>query len=385
MKSMKKIAPFLILLIAFSCKEKAVTPTDTNPTPQTSSTVYFGGYDKKVYALDAATGTKKWEFLAGDNIQSSPAYADGVLYITCYDKKVYALDAKTGAKLWDFTTNWVITNGSPCISNGILYVPSDYLYALDAKTGKEIWKYNDKNNGHLDSYEFQASPTVVDGVVYCSSRGCAFGAGVSALDAKTGSLLWHKNICVTESSPLVVGNAVYFGNEFDGLYSLNKTTGTQNWFFDTKDFITTSSPTFSDGLVYVGSWDKNLHAIDAATGVEKWAFDTGGWINSSPIISDGLVYFGSDAKGMVYALDAKSGTKKWEFMTDEYSYVQSSPVVANGVLYVGSTDKNMYALDAKTGVKKWAFETGRGLGTESAIVVDQNGKVYYNGLSGMAQ
>ncbi len=384
---MKSIKPFLLLSVLyflFSCKKEKTDPIDNgqnNNNSKNLGTVYFGGYDKKVYAIDAATGEKKWEFLAGDNFQSSPAYADGVLYVTCYDKKLYALDAKTGSKLWEFATNWVFTNGSPCVANGIVYVPSDYLYAIDAKTGKEIWKYRD----HKNSDEFQASPTVVDGVVYCSSRGCAFiTAGPSALDAKTGALIWHKSMCNTQSSPMVEGNSVYYGNELDGLYSFNKATGEQNWFFDTKDVIDISSPTYSDGLVYIGCWDKNLYAIDAATGKQKWAFD-GGWINSSPIVSDGLIYFGSNHKGMVYALDSKSGNKKWEFQTGEFDYVSSSPVVANGIVYIGSDDKNMYALDAKTGAKKWAFTTGRGLGTASAIVVDQNGKVYYNGLSGMAQ
>jgi eukaryotic-like serine/threonine-protein kinase len=384
---MKSLKPFLLLsflCILFSCKKEETDPIDNSQSTTNSKnlgTVYFGGYDKKVYALDAATGDKKWEFLAGDNFQSSPAYADGVLYVTCYDKKVYALDAKTGSKLWEFATNWFFTNGSPSVANGIVYVPSDYLYALDAKTGKEIWKYRD----HKDSYEFQASPTVVDGVVYCSSRGCAFNAGPSALDAKTGAMIWHRSMCVTESSPMVAGNSVYYGNETDGLYSFNKVTGEQNWFFDAKDFITTTSPTFSDGLVFIGTWDNNLYAIDAATGKQKWAFDTKGWINSSPIISDGFIFFGSNHKGMVYALDAKSGSKKWEFQTGEFDNVESSPVIANGIVYIGSNDKNIYALDAKSGAKKWSFPTGRGLGTASAIVVDQNGKVFYNGLSGMAQ
>ena len=35
--------------------------------------VFFGAYDKRVYALDAKTGEKKWEFVTGDKVKSSPA------------------------------------------------------------------------------------------------------------------------------------------------------------------------------------------------------------------------------------------------------------------------------------------------------------------------
>ncbi len=103
MKSLKPFTLFFIFCTLFSCKKEETDPIDNSQNNNDSKnlgSVYFGGYDKKVYALDAATGEKKWEFLAGDNFQSSPAYSDGVLYVTCYDKKVYAIDAKTGSKLW---------------------------------------------------------------------------------------------------------------------------------------------------------------------------------------------------------------------------------------------------------------------------------------------
>ena len=66
------------------------------PAIGTDGTVYIGSEDNKVYALDGASGAKKWEFVTGGDVHSSPAIgADGTVYIGSKDKKIYALDGRT--------------------------------------------------------------------------------------------------------------------------------------------------------------------------------------------------------------------------------------------------------------------------------------------------
>jgi outer membrane protein assembly factor BamB len=62
---------------------------------------------------------------------SSPAVANGVVYVGSDDHNVYAFNATTGAKLWDYTTGyWVYS--SPAVANGFVYVGSDdgNIYAI---------------------------------------------------------------------------------------------------------------------------------------------------------------------------------------------------------------------------------------------------------------
>ena len=55
---------------------------------------------------------------------SSPAVANGVVYVgSGMDGNVYALNATTGVKLWNYTTGSEVYS-SPAVVNGVVYVGS---------------------------------------------------------------------------------------------------------------------------------------------------------------------------------------------------------------------------------------------------------------------
>ena len=81
--------------------------------------VYIGSGDN-VYAFNANTGTKIWNYTAGNFVWSSPAIANGIVYVGSADCNVYALDAKTGTKVWNYKTRGFV-NSSPSVTNGVVY------------------------------------------------------------------------------------------------------------------------------------------------------------------------------------------------------------------------------------------------------------------------
>ena len=204
------------------------------------------------------------------------------------------------------------------------------------------------------------------------------------------------------SSPAVVGGAVFVGSTDGNLYAVDRESGTLKWKFDAKSRVV-SSPAVAKGLVYFAAYDGNFYAVDAGSGQLKWKFKTQGERRfagthlhgsqplsesmpdpfdcylSSAVVSDGAVYFGS-GDGNVYALNATSGDLKWKFKTGDV--VHASPAIADGTVFVGSWDSYFYAIDAASGKEEWRFKTGEDhdihnqVGLQSSPAV-MDGMVYF--------
>jgi outer membrane protein assembly factor BamB len=61
--------------------------------------VCYAGYDKKVHALNAASGSPIWNSAAGQP-DTDLVVADGVVYYGGYDRRLHALNAADGAQIW---------------------------------------------------------------------------------------------------------------------------------------------------------------------------------------------------------------------------------------------------------------------------------------------
>jgi outer membrane protein assembly factor BamB len=292
-------------------------------------TVYVGGEDHKVYALDAATGRLRWAYTTGGPA-SGVAVAGGTVYVGSYDGNVYALDAATGRLRWAHTTGGAVLSG-PAVAGGTVYDGGEdhKVYALDAATGRLRWAYT---TGDL----LYADPAVAGGTVYIGGE----DHKVYALDAATGRLRWAytTGYSIGFSRPAVAGGTVYIGSEDHKVYALDAATGRLRWAYTTGDLLD-SSPAVAGGTVYIGGYDRKVHALDAATGHLRWTYTTGGPA-SDPAVADGIVYVSSDDH-KVYALDAATGHLRWTHTTGNSI---SSPAVVGGIVYIGSGDGNVYAL-----------------------------------------
>jgi PKD repeat protein len=307
--------------------------------------VYGGsGMNGNVFALNAVTGAKIWNFTTG-SVYSSPTIANGVVYVGNSGNRIYALDAATGAKIWDYYVGSAVNGiySSPAVANGIVYVGSTGggVYALNATTGAKIWEY--------PTWEIEwSSPAVVNGVVYVASSN--HDGWVYALNATTGAKIWdsYEGYGV-DSSPAVANGVVYIGSGRMGsgkISALDASTGGIIWDYYGHPPSAWSSPAVANGIVYAGysgSSNGGICAFTAATGTKIWEYTIGGGAGySSPAIANGVVYIGGYGDYKIYALDAATGVKIWDYTT---SYViESSPVISNGVVYIGSKDGKVYAI-----------------------------------------
>jgi outer membrane protein assembly factor BamB len=389
---MLAIAPLWLMLIAANRSAGAQTPDDvsnssaatTAPSPADWTQFHrdnmqrWNPYETVLGVSNVGSLQLKWTNPIGEYIfgayQSSPAVVNGVIYFGSDDGNVYALNANTGAKLWNFPTydaNGPIypVNCSPAVVNGVVYITGGdgNLYALNTSTGAKLWSYFtgfESTNNTL-----KPSPAVVNGVVYVGG-----GDGAIALNSSTGTKLWSfPAAALGQSSPAVANGVVYIGGN-GTLYALNASTGAELWSFGSSVFDT--SPAVTNGVVYISRNDHVLSALNASTGAELWSYTTGDPLFSSPAVANGVVYFGS-ADGNVYALNASTGAKLWSFTAA--GLLSSAPAVANGVVYINTegfgsgANGNVYALNASTGAKLWSYGTiGRSISSPTVV----NGVVY---------
>jgi len=102
--------------------------------------VFIGSEDEHLYAVDLATGAKKWEYKCGP-IKAAPAYRDGAVYVGDSNGLFHCVDAKTGKKRWTFPTGAEITSGANFAGDAVLFGSYDEtLYCVD-NNGKEVWKF----------------------------------------------------------------------------------------------------------------------------------------------------------------------------------------------------------------------------------------------------
>ena len=122
----------------------SVGPDGAASTPAVAGgTVFCGGLDGTVYAVDAATGTGTWRVDVGETVHGSPAVADGLVFVGSSgfdDNHVYALDAATGERRWVVGETMSDIRGSPAVVDGTVFVGyGGDLYALHTGTGQPIW------------------------------------------------------------------------------------------------------------------------------------------------------------------------------------------------------------------------------------------------------
>ena len=92
------------------------------------------GYNAVENVLSPATVpglSLHWSEATGNQINSSPAVGNGVVYVGSFDNNLYAFKASSGALLWSAATGKVIYS-SPAVTNGMVYIGSydNSLYAF---------------------------------------------------------------------------------------------------------------------------------------------------------------------------------------------------------------------------------------------------------------
>ena len=327
----------------------------------------YGTTNNGAFALDQESGEEVWKAPLNGAVDVAPIAKDGTVYVSTVPETpeaiyeagsvgtLYALNAETGKKEWEFATVPKDLWGDPGVNSGggLWYPPSfdskgdlyggtgnpaplpgtpekpygssrpgdnryaDSMVKLDPKTGKLIWYYQQTPHNIYD-WDFQDSPLLVK----LGGKEVAIGAGKSgvvvAVDAKTGKPIWK--------TPVGIHN----GHDKDPLYAMRG---------EYKKIKT--------GEVFPGQ----LGGVIAPMATDGKRVYVPVVNHSLSLLSGSEITEGGGGNGEVVALNIKTGKQEWNRELEAAAY--GGLVVMNDLVFATDSSGNIHALKTETGGEVW--------------------------------
>ncbi len=412
--------------VAYSC-----------PAIGADGTVYLASRDleshARIYALNGADATVRWEFaMEGAGVSSPVIGADGVV-CAGVDNRVVALQGNSGPApgVWSMERADARNTGRVVVPRrppNIIEQPADALVAVGASlwlevvaTGVPAPTYQWSRDGQLlagatqsvfavgsaqptDAGEYQVMVSNAEGGVTSRATRVVVGYRLTVSSRPAGTVEVQPSLEIFPPGQSVQLRAVpetgrrFLRWEGDGSGDDNPLTlamdrhrqveavfstraGDLKWKVEVHGRAFSCPALGADGTLYFGLGDASteaVQALDEETGQSLWQFPLSA--SSNPpgmgLGGAGTVYVGTyDRK--LYALEGATGRKLWEYPID--SVALSYPALGpDGKVWVTS-ESTLYALDGATGQKVWELRVGRGatdpsIGPDGTVYVGASGE-----------
>lgn len=258
-----------------------------------------------------------------DNIRSNPL-----------ETTISSRNAGNLAVKWTYTTHGDVS-ATPTVSDGTVYFPDwgGYLDKVDAQSGKLIWAHKISDYDGIAGAQSRTSPAIANGILYIGDHN---GAHLIAVNARTGDLVWIRQLDSHPDAVITQSPSVYGGVVYEGISS-----GEQN---------VAADPTYAC-CTFRGS----LTATNARTGAPMWKRytlpDNGGVVGG---YSGGSVWGGTPAIDPLHNL-VFVGTGNNYQVPRSVDDCHSGGGTAQQCLSPSDHIDSVLALDLRTGAIKWSY------------------------------
>ncbi len=238
---------------------------------------------------------------------SSPVLHEGRVILLCdvvADSFLTALDAGTGEDVWRVARDDVSGWGTPTIDvregrSQIIVNGFKHIGGYDLETGEELWKL--VGGGDVPT----PTPVVSDELVFITNAHGRMApiyaveldaTGTVAMEGEGSEhMAWSSpNRGNYMTTPIVVGDEIYFCGDGGVLACYDKTTGEEHY----RERLNagrsgfSSSPVTAGGLIYFTSEDGEVHVLIAGTVFDVLHVnDMGEVCMATPAISKGVIYW----------------------------------------------------------------------------------------------
>jgi len=343
------------------------------PTPTAvAGTLYCGGPDGFVHALDAETGKEKWRFEAGGTIGVAPTVVGDKVFFGQIngDKHFYALNKDSGDVLWkskDFDFVWV----APVYANGRLFLGNKdgHVFAVDPNTGAMLWRYYTAKDtpkehwpkskrGHGFPPGVYSNPVADEKYFYVGS----WSGYYFAFDQVTGEMVWRTQTnndnptggLPDSAAPMLHKGHLYVQKIGHIIAALEKQTGKIVWEWQAPLGYLQNGTVAAHGDRIYGSIIRDVTEVpyratvlafqDVESGSQKlWEYN-GGCGLTAPVLTEDKLIFGSSADMFVTCLHPRDGSVRWRCYTGG-QMLENIPALYGNKVYVHCKNGWLFAIE----------------------------------------
>ncbi len=275
----------------------------TDPVIAGTSVILLQRNPLFVNAWNLKNGKRLWHKTLKPAKWSSLTLVGKTLYAESARGQVLALQASNGSQIWSEFLNAHLTDFTPAVSNGRMYVTSQtghvYALALSATGARLAWTAKTGGSSMMGT----ASLAVSAGMLFVA---CGDGK-IYGVNLQAHKLMWKATFAYFNADLATDGARVYVTSPPNGphgsgpsVFALNGKTGKVVWSFGTS--FVGEKPEVANGVVYVsndgvGATSK-IFGLDAMTGKRLWSAQGAGSYPSYPSVTGNWVFLSNYAYGI---------------------------------------------------------------------------------------
>ncbi len=297
-------------------------------------------------AASGAAPTQVWAARAGRRFTGRLVVQDGIIYGAGVDRKVYAVNLATGAMIWSSRLSGLVAGGV-LVSGDTVYAassrPQGRVYGLSRATGKPFWR--------TKTGPVAAPLALVAGTLIASTqRGELLG-----LDSKDGAINWRQRVGTARTAPAPTGDGSVVVASVDSIYRVVAEDGVVSHRVRSPGTIVSPWVSYHGGLV-AGTTDSQVVAIDLADLRSRWSVRVDAPVLGSPAAVGDTLYAAS-RRGTLYRI-APGAPPRLERVVELEWPVTAPLSVVDGRILVGGADGAVRALRTD-GTEVWRIQLWR--------------------------
>jgi outer membrane protein assembly factor BamB len=288
------------------------------------------------------------------------ALDSGTAYLGGSDRRVVAVDLASGRTRWSRRLSGPIVGGVLRAGTAVYAAtdrPGGRVYAFDTVSGKQLWS---TGTGFVE-----APLALADGVLIALNR----QSQVMGLDPTTGHIRWRHPLPSQRIGPIPLGGDRVLVSSFDSLYVVQVKDGFARLRRRAPGAITSPWVQVGDALV-AGTGDSLVVALTPDSLQVLWKVRLDGPLLTSPAARGDTVY-GVTQLGSLYRI-IPGAPPEVTLLREQRWPATGAPALFGPWVLVGGSEGRLHAFRSDDGGEAWSASLGRPLELAPLILGDSD-------------